>query len=343
MPGLLEAQARLDGELRPPSRCATMMTSGAPRCRVDEHVGALGDAGGLARARCGRRSAGSGGSGTRPAGRPRAQDRRPTPERSRWRRPGGRRPGPGIARSAARCSIGWWVGPSSPRPIESCVHTKVTGSLLDRPPGAPPAACSRRRRGRCRRRGGSVPASAMPLRIMPMACSRMPKCRVRPYGPPFHSWVCLPVGMNDGSPSIVVLLRLGEVGGAAPQLGQHAGQGGEHLAGGRAGRQSLRVGGEDRQGLLEPLGQAGLDEAVEQRGALGVGLAPRGVALVPRLVGGLAALLRPRGRGRGRPRRPRRSSSGRSRAAPWSRRPRRRRGPSRATCRCSAWSAPARR
>ena len=29
----------------------------------------------------------------------------------------------GIARSAARCSIGWWVGPSSPRPIESWVQT----------------------------------------------------------------------------------------------------------------------------------------------------------------------------------------------------------------------------
>ena len=37
-----------------------------------------------------------------------------------------------MARSAARCSIGWWVGPSSPRPIESCVQTKVTGDLLDR-------------------------------------------------------------------------------------------------------------------------------------------------------------------------------------------------------------------
>jgi hypothetical protein len=34
---------------------------------------------------------------------------------------------PGIARTAARCSTGWWVGPSSPRPIESCVHTYVTG------------------------------------------------------------------------------------------------------------------------------------------------------------------------------------------------------------------------
>ena len=36
----------------------------------------------------------------------------------------------GMARSAASCSIGWWVGPSSPRPIESCVHTHITGSFI---------------------------------------------------------------------------------------------------------------------------------------------------------------------------------------------------------------------
>ena len=35
-----------------------------------------------------------------------------------------------MARSAVRCSIGWWVGPSSPRPIESCVQTYVTGSFI---------------------------------------------------------------------------------------------------------------------------------------------------------------------------------------------------------------------
>ena len=29
----------------------------------------------------------------------------------------------GIARSAVSCSIGWCVGPSSPRPMESCVNT----------------------------------------------------------------------------------------------------------------------------------------------------------------------------------------------------------------------------
>ena len=32
---------------------------------------------------------------------------------------------PGMARSEARCSIGWWVGPSSPSPTESCDHTKA--------------------------------------------------------------------------------------------------------------------------------------------------------------------------------------------------------------------------
>jgi hypothetical protein len=37
---------------------------------------------------------------------------------------------PGTARSAASCSIGWWVGPSSPRPIESCVNTKIDGSFI---------------------------------------------------------------------------------------------------------------------------------------------------------------------------------------------------------------------
>ena len=30
---------------------------------------------------------------------------------------------PGIARMAASCSTGWWVGPSSPSPTESWVQT----------------------------------------------------------------------------------------------------------------------------------------------------------------------------------------------------------------------------
>ena len=34
---------------------------------------------------------------------------------------------PGTARSEASCSTGWWVGPSSPTPIESCVKMWMTG------------------------------------------------------------------------------------------------------------------------------------------------------------------------------------------------------------------------
>ena len=36
----------------------------------------------------------------------------------------------GIARSEASCSIGWWVGPSSPSPIESWVKRWMTGSSI---------------------------------------------------------------------------------------------------------------------------------------------------------------------------------------------------------------------
>ena len=46
----------------------------------------------------------------------------------------------------------------------------------------------------------------MPFMIAPIACSRMPKCSVRPYGPPGHILVWCSAGMKLGSPSIVVLL-----------------------------------------------------------------------------------------------------------------------------------------
>src|SRR6266487_5528824 len=48
--------------------------------------------------------------------------------------------------------------------------------------------------------------SAIPLQIAPMACSRMPKCSVRPYMPPGNRRVWCSGGMNEGSPFIVVLL-----------------------------------------------------------------------------------------------------------------------------------------
>ena len=40
---------------------------------------------------------------------------------------------PGMARSEASCSTGWWVGPSSPRPIESCVQTYSDGTPIRAP------------------------------------------------------------------------------------------------------------------------------------------------------------------------------------------------------------------
>ena len=60
----------------------------------------------------------------------RAQSATRAPSRSR---PAGRttsRFGHGAQR--ASCSIGWCVGPSSPRPIESCVKTKIDGMLHQR-------------------------------------------------------------------------------------------------------------------------------------------------------------------------------------------------------------------
>src|SRR5438876_3290500 len=42
--------------------------------------------------------------------------------------------------------------------------------------------------------------------MAPMPCSRMPKCRVRPYGLPGHIAVWWLAGMKDGSPAIVVRL-----------------------------------------------------------------------------------------------------------------------------------------
>ena len=37
---------------------------------------------------------------------------------------------PGIARREASCSTGWWVGPSSPSPIESWLNQWMTGSSI---------------------------------------------------------------------------------------------------------------------------------------------------------------------------------------------------------------------
>ena len=39
----------------------------------------------------------------------------------------------GMARREATCSTGWWVGPSSPTPMESCVITWTTRAPIRAP------------------------------------------------------------------------------------------------------------------------------------------------------------------------------------------------------------------
>ena len=54
--------------------------------------------------------------------------------------------------------------------------------------------------------GPGAAVHLIPFRMEPIACSRMPKCRVRPYGLPGNSRDCRSAGRKLGSPSMVVLL-----------------------------------------------------------------------------------------------------------------------------------------
>ncbi len=47
----------------------------------------------------------------------------------------------------------------------------------------------------------------MPLAMLPMACSRMPKCSVRPPGAPVNSWLLRSDGMKLLTPAMVVLFE----------------------------------------------------------------------------------------------------------------------------------------
>ena len=102
------------------------------------------------------------------------------------------------------------------------------------------------------------------------------------------------------------VVRLGEVGRAAPQLGQHRRDRGEHVAGRLAGRHALLVGGELGQRRRPAVGQLARRHAVEQRLAVRVGRCPGVERLLPLGVCRAARARRPRGRARARRRRPRR-------------------------------------
>ena len=89
------------------------------RVDVREHVGAPAQARGRRRTSCGRASARSGGRarGTPGPGPPRGSS--PTSRTHSFASAGRITVSCGIARIAARCSTGWWVGPSSPTATES--------------------------------------------------------------------------------------------------------------------------------------------------------------------------------------------------------------------------------
>lgn len=81
-----------------------------------------------------------------------------------------------------------------------------------------------------------------------------------------------------------------EVGRAAPQLGQHGGQRGEHVAGRLAGGDALGVRAEDGQAVGPALRKPPFPQPVEESGALGVGGAPLPVAGLPGPMGLRASL-----------------------------------------------------
>ena len=140
------------------------------------------------------------------------------------------------------------------------------------------------------------------------------------------------------------VVALGQVGRAAPQLGQHRVERGEHLAGGLAGGDALRVGVPGGQ-LRPPSPRAACGCDIRSSSAAPSGLPccpgvepllPGGVRLLA-AVDDLAGVLDDLG-GDVEGLRP-----GRSRGSPWWPRPRRRPAPSRARRRCSACSARASR
>ena len=118
----------------------------------------------------------------------------------------------------------------------------------------------------------------------------MPKCSVRPYGPPCHIGVWRLAGQEGRLALHRGEVGLGQVGRAAPQLRQHRRERGQHVARGLAGGDALRVGRELRQRVRPPRGERVRGHPGEERGPFGRLLFPALELLVPRRVQGLAAL-----------------------------------------------------
>ena len=82
--------------------------------------------------------------------------RSPRPRRFPPRRRGADTVRFGMARSEARCSTGWCVGPSSPRPMRVMRHHIGRPARPSAPTAGSPGGSSRQRPGRCRHRGGTA-------------------------------------------------------------------------------------------------------------------------------------------------------------------------------------------
>ena len=130
-----------------------------------------------------------------------------------------------------------------------------------------------------------------------MPCSRMPKCSVRPYGLPGHRRVWCSVGMNEGSPSIVV--RLLSARSAEPP--HSSGSTGASAV--RTSPDALRVamplasGGNGRERRGPPVRQPAGGQPVEQRLALRVGGGPLRRSCLPLRVQAACRARRPGARG----------------------------------------------
>ena len=165
----------------------------------------------------------------------------------------------GMARSMARCSTGWWVGPSSPdadRVVGADVDHRQPhdGRQADRrlhvvgedQEGAPegPEAAVRRDAVEDRRHA-----------VLPHAPMELPARRRRAEGSAL---------LQRGAGAAA------EVGRSADQVGHRGGDGLERQAGGLPGGERPAARGERRQRAIPPLGQLARHPALELRGQIGV-------------------------------------------------------------------------
>ena len=194
-----------------------------------------------------------------------------------------------MARREASCSTGWCVGPSSPRPIESCVQTYSDGHAHE---GAEPdrgalvVGEDQERAGE--RPGPPVQGDAVHDRrggVLADAEVQDPAVGValpRRGGP----------GRRDerGRAFDRGVVRLGEVGGAAPEFGHDRADRVQDLPGRGPGGDVL-AGFEDRQGGLELARELLRFDAFQQGRGLGVAGLPRLERGLPVGAGGGAAVL----------------------------------------------------